>query len=74
MIYSVGDKVIPVKNKLNGSGTWWECLLFIDGWNNLPENEKTGIIVKKLGNTYDVYFEFLKHLSECVWQDEIKLV
>lgn len=70
--FLIGDLVRPSKDKLTSSGAWWEYFLYEDGWNELPDENKYGIVVLKLGNTYDVYFESLKHLSHSVWQDEIK--
>ncbi len=36
--------VMPVRDVLDGKGCIWEYTLFLKGWNDLPENDKPGIV------------------------------
>jgi len=64
-------RVRPIKSPLTDSGTVWESQLWKRGWNELPEEQKFGI-VKRGWEDYciEVYFPYAL-LSALVYTDEV---
>ena len=70
-------KVIPVKEKLSGTGTLWEYQLFKNGYNKLPDKQKYGEVKGMFEldggfTVFDIYFPALKIEVTNVFPDEIK--
>lgn len=71
----IGDKIVPRKEVLTGTGTLWECILMGKGWNDSSDQNKMGVVVNINSNLLpDVRWEALSHTEFAMFPDEIMVI
>lgn len=64
--------VLPQREVLTDHGCVWESLLAMQGWNELPPDQKPGRVeAAYTDGTVDIYFPALNYTARGVFTDEL---